>query len=402
MPSRDPGVLGWLSASQGDSDHVPYSGTGGTWHMKPTVVLKSFEALPSIESPSINPTSAPAAGELANQLPDPPELAGDGRRILVPVDDSTASAQILGWGVALAAHLGSRVALLQVVAPGLTRHDPIGGPLARTEADAELTTSRHLVHLVRERIPFCRRGGALLRVGKLEREIVAAADEKPGNFLVLATDVHADSSDLLSCRTVGRIIRQTPCPTFVVPLTVLAQRQAASAVCPSVLWRRVFVPVDLSDTSAALLSLAATLAGPAAAEVLLFYVPGLYGNDPRVGHGHRSPFRVGVPEAIEQRLWAWARQHVPARLSVSALSETGIAGADVIARVAKRENCDLVVVGCQPESWWHRLVEGSVAEGLVRLGRSLLLVVPQPIPGTAQGACANSQASAVEPSLLQS
>ena len=371
--------------------------------MKPTSVLKSFEALPSLgtESPSVKSAPLPVTGELADQLPTPPEPAGGSRHILLPVDDSNASDRTLDWSVALAAQLGGCVSLLRVVDPHLSRYDSTGVPLARTEADAERTASRYLVHLVRERIPLGRRGGAFLRVGLPEYAIVAAADDKQGDFLVLATDVHADSGDLLSCQTVGRIIRRTPCPTFVVPMPALAQRQTACAACPSALWRRVFVPVDLSDTSAALLSLAATLAEPVAAEVMLFYVPGLYGNDPCVAHWHRHPFRTEVPEAIVQRLWSWAMQHVPAKLSVNTLSDTGIIGADIIAQVAEREHCDLVVIGSQPESWWRRLVEGSVAEGLVRLGRSLLLVVPKPRPGAAQGACANSQDSASGANLPQ-
>jgi nucleotide-binding universal stress UspA family protein len=216
----------------------------------------------------------------------------------------------------------------------------------------------------------------------VSQEIVATAADVRADFLVLATDSHAGMKRLLRSPLVGQVVRDAPCPTFIAPRSALLPWQSGTVVNPRERWRRVLVPVDLSEISRRVLQIAASLAGKmGGGEVRVFYVPGLYDGQLGARQGEANPFRSELPEAVRERLWAWARQHVPASLVVTALGETGIAGADVIARVAEREQCDLVVVGYERKSWWNRLVNGSLVESLAYLGCNLVLAVPQATTG---------------------
>lgn len=155
-----------------------------------------------------------------------------------------------------------------------------------------------------------------------------------------------------------------------------APSDESAPASPEACFRRILLPVDLSGTSARLLRIAAALARRVGAEVRLFYVLGLYERDSTGGKGPRSTFRSEVPDAVEQRLWSWAKEQVPGSLAMSAVGETGVPDADVLARVAEREQCDLVVVGCQPVPAWRRFLDGQVAVALVNRGRTAVLAVP--------------------------
>lgn len=138
-------------------------------------------------------------------------------------------------------------------------------------------------------------------------------------------------------------------------------------------WRKICCAVDFSAPSRAAFEQATELALQLRAELLVVHV--------RRPAGARTLFappgrRAPEGRADDQGLQAWTREAQERARGLATSVELGGDPAAEIARCAQEFGCDLIVVGTHGRSGVRHAALGSVAEGVVRLARCPVLVVP--------------------------
>jgi len=146
--------------------------------------------------------------------------------------------------------------------------------------------------------------------------------------------------------------------------------------------RVILHPTDYSDCASYAFGIAVDLARHYGARLLVLHVADTLGAE-HVTHG----------EAVKQRQPAAQQHHLYDELHrVKAPADSGVAvehllkegdAATVIAAVAAREPCDLIVMGTYGRNLLSRLLTGSVTQKVSQLTTCPILTVrmPQPAPG---------------------
>jgi nucleotide-binding universal stress UspA family protein len=142
-------------------------------------------------------------------------------------------------------------------------------------------------------------------------------------------------------------------------------------------------PTDFAEPSQAALRFAVALARDYGARLVILHAVETMGPE-NVTYG--EAVSRPQPEAYRQRLWEDVREVRPADALVPleyVLAEGDPATA--IIQMATERRCDLIVLGSHGRRGWRRLLEGSVAEQVVRRAPCPVLVVrstmePQLVP----------------------
>lgn len=138
--------------------------------------------------------------------------------------------------------------------------------------------------------------------------------------------------------------------------------------------KKILTPVDFSDSSAAAVRNAETLAHAVGAELVLLHVI----SDPvfayAEGGGTISPRLIAEYEQAMKGKLEDVRNGVRKDITVSMATAHGIPHEAIVAK-ADKEQYDLIVMGTQGRSGLNHLLLGSVAERVVRLSRVPVLTV---------------------------
>jgi nucleotide-binding universal stress UspA family protein len=136
------------------------------------------------------------------------------KKILVPIDDSELSEQVLGAAMALAHAGGARVVLLRVVADG-ARLEPGGtsADLAVIERETEAMEQRALGHLAGA---FSGSVQAEVRAGGVVETIVDAARDLMVDLIVMGTHGRHGFTELLTGSTTEQVVAQAPVSVLVM------------------------------------------------------------------------------------------------------------------------------------------------------------------------------------------
>jgi nucleotide-binding universal stress UspA family protein len=146
--------------------------------------------------------------------------------------------------------------------------------------------------------------------------------------------------------------------------------------------RKILVPTDFSDCAARALDQALVLARQSGAEVHLLYVMMAYEEDP-------YSLVYQLPDRHELYL---QQEKACGEQMAELLTERGVADSVVqhrvralaiapeIARFAKEEGMDLVVMGGHGRRGWRRFLLGSVTEEVVRIAPCPVLTVREQVP----------------------
>jgi nucleotide-binding universal stress UspA family protein len=147
-------------------------------------------------------------------------------------------------------------------------------------------------------------------------------------------------------------------------------------------FKRILCPLDFSEPAHLGLETAVELASCFPAELLLVHVvPPV----PMTAIPQAAPvFDVGVYQkeltrSAEEGIAAVIEKHVPKGVRARSIVADGDP-AHEIARIAKDEGVDLIVMSTHGESGWRRFVFGSVAEKVVRIAHCPVMTVPEPRP----------------------
>jgi nucleotide-binding universal stress UspA family protein len=263
---------------------------------------------------------------------------------LVTVDGSDYSAGAVGYAVALAKRAEARITLLSVVdivaleGPFLADLSGIVGVVPYLDLQqqvretllgkANLVLETHAATVREAGLPCATR----VETGVVSRVICEAAATHDA-IVIGRHGEHASWSGFLLGSTVEEVVRGCAKPVLVTP------REARSLT-------RILVAYDGSRTANRALGLAATLAG-----------------------GLELPLVVVCVSSAEQEgraILGEAENYLePHRLRLKAVLETG-SPVDGILQVARRESCDLIIMGAFGHSQVRELFVGSTTDGILR------------------------------------
>jgi nucleotide-binding universal stress UspA family protein len=131
----------------------------------------------------------------------------------------------------------------------------------------------------------------------------------------------------------------------------------------TIIFRKILAPTDLSEPSFQALRRAMTLASNCSAElVVLSVLPNSQRDDQTEA------------DATQGHLDDVVRDYAPPSLTTSTLVRWGDVTGEIL-RVARDENCDLIVMATHGATGWREFVLGSVAGEIVRLASCPVLTI---------------------------
>jgi nucleotide-binding universal stress UspA family protein len=139
--------------------------------------------------------------------------------ILVPVDFSSVTVDVIDEAIRIAPSLDAKVVLFSVVQPPrqAAAFDGLGTELAGILAAEEAAVGRKLValqeRLQQEYIP----AEVVKVVGDPVERICAEADRLDANYVIMGSHGHTAFYDLLVGSTTAAVLKRANCPVIVVP-----------------------------------------------------------------------------------------------------------------------------------------------------------------------------------------
>jgi nucleotide-binding universal stress UspA family protein len=177
-------------------------------------------------------------------------------KILIPVDGSERFDETLEYVEQLGERGHTSLVLLHV----------LSGPAAEQTngpADQHPYLSRLYQALTRDDW----RVDAKLRSGDPVTQIISLAVKLPATLIVMSTHGRSGLDNIREGSVTEQVVRRSPCPVFVLHSAVAN----TSGTHPENLFRRMLVPLDGSDTSAAILPCVERFATRHHTEVVLFH-----------------------------------------------------------------------------------------------------------------------------------
>jgi nucleotide-binding universal stress UspA family protein len=294
--------------------------------------------------------------------------------ILVPLDGSTLAARAVPFATAFARAAGARLVLIRAVRaePVPSEKAALAQRAARRRAEVELGV---VVDQLRQEGLTAE---ARVSSKAAPEAIVDAARQQHANLIVMSTHGRSGIGRWLYGSVADRVLQRTRVPVLLIP-------PSCERTCPAEGALRLLVPLDGSELAERALGFARAVAGTAG-EVLLYRV--LPPSVPIDDGDPLDPYwtevfaeaRANVLDYLESVAAPLRAAGCRVRLAV----EHG-ARAQRIAEYARREKVDLVVLSSHGRAGVARWLLGSVAEELLRDGRTPLLLL-RPLAEAAHGA----------------
>jgi nucleotide-binding universal stress UspA family protein len=180
-------------------------------------------------------------------------------RILIPVDGSENFEKTLHYVQQLGERGHTSVVLLHVSSE----------PDVQATSNEELPANRHpLLNGLYEALTRDDwRVEARLRSGEPVEQIIRMAIKLPASLIVMSTHGRSGLENIREGSVTEQVVRQSPCPVFVLHAAIAD----TSGSHPDHLFRRMLVPLDGTDTSAAILPCVQKFAKQHDTEVVLFH-----------------------------------------------------------------------------------------------------------------------------------
>jgi nucleotide-binding universal stress UspA family protein len=140
------------------------------------------------------------------------------RSILVPIDFSVHSKNALKYAIPLAEQFGASLHLVFVVEPTVYPADLGFGQVVLPGIEEELREkgSEELQSLIEREIGSRVHATCIVRTGSPHQEILAEAEEKNVDMIVVATHGHSGVEHMLFGSTADRIVRHARCPVLTI------------------------------------------------------------------------------------------------------------------------------------------------------------------------------------------
>jgi nucleotide-binding universal stress UspA family protein len=301
--------------------------------------------------------------------------------LLVPIDFSAASMQMLDYAAALARRFHAKVHLVHVYPPDEAALVPGAGNLMRQTAE-ELFSDR-LLPAHRKQVRSFSPQNCHVRSGIAYQEICELAREIQADLIVLATRGHTGLKRVLLGSTAERVVRMAPCPVLVIR----QKKQKSRAVSRPAKGkpvefdiRKILVLVDFSQCSLAGAMHAALFAKTLDATVCFIHViypPGPMLVDRAIGEISRK----NELERADARLNMEAFMKLDFLRGIECESEIRSGyPIDEICSESSRPDIDLVIGSTHGRTGLDHMLLGSVAEHVVRYAECPVMIVPSRRP----------------------
>jgi nucleotide-binding universal stress UspA family protein len=284
--------------------------------------------------------------------------------VLVPLDGSPAAEMALPTARGLATALGAQVNLLRVV------RRPVG--LLDGHAAAIREAASYLDGLARELSASNLRVRTQVRSGDVAEAILAEIGEARVDLVVMATRGHSGLVRAVLGSTASEVLSRSPVPVVLLR----ADSRGLSGV------KRLLVPLDGSAGAALALGAGIDLAHATGAHLSLLQVVTpipVWTYDASVGFS----FGQHIDPSWDEAALAGAKRYL--EHLVDDLRERGIYAhgravlgdvARTISRTAQDVAADLIVMSTRAHTGPTRAVLGSVADEVVRVAQSPVLLLP--------------------------
>jgi nucleotide-binding universal stress UspA family protein len=196
--------------------------------------------------------------------------------------------------------------------------------------------------------------------------VLAYLEDEDIDLLVMGTHGRRGLSRALLGSVTEELVRQAPCPVFVVRSDEEVRSQQHAI-------RRVLVPIDFSAASKGAIEHATEIAQTYGAEIHLLHVVEEVVYPSTYGLGDAYFPTQNVIRKVEETLAGMAREEIGYE-HVTVSTVVGYAPLSIIDFVQNNE-IDLVVIATHGRSGFDRMLLGSVAERVIRRAPVPVLVV---------------------------
>ncbi len=277
------------------------------------------------------------------------------RSILVPCDFSGVAAALLHRLMPLAERSGAALHVLHVIEPAAAG---AAAELPGTFLSGEMRASAARLQLqewVDRTLPRRVAITSTVRVGRAADQIVAQAEALGADLIVMSAHVGKGLSGMLLRTTTERVAREAPCPVLVIAKDKVHDFMQNMKEFPPRSWKRILLPVDLTNAVRGGLVYGAAFAKGTGAKLhILHVVP-----------GDGSPAGDAGPEARE-RLAEWLGAELRWPVEFEGTVWTGIPLLHAILMEARRSKVDAILLPARDRSWTQRHRLWSVTDGILR------------------------------------
>jgi nucleotide-binding universal stress UspA family protein len=294
------------------------------------------------------------------------------KRILCPIDFSTASRTALNSASALAKWYDASLSVLYVYEPILGEGMSIYGGSAvvtnptRDELNAD----------VKDFVGTCPDCDVPIQItieeGKPARVITATAERLPADLIVMGTHGRGGFEHMLLGSVTERVLRSACCPVLIVP-------PAVTHVPPKPEFRRLLCPVDFSLASDLALTHAFSLARETGALVTVLHVLELIPEETWAKPMDVPEYRRLRKRDARERLHAALPVHAGENAPIESLA-MGKPYAEIL-RMARESKADLIVMGVSGHGAVERMFLGSTTNHVVRSATCPVMTV-RAVPAT--------------------
>ncbi|MEY2495374.1 MAG: hypothetical protein QOJ45_1866 [Verrucomicrobiota bacterium] len=295
------------------------------------------------------------------------------KNVLVPIDFSERSLELLEYARALTKQFGADLHLIHVYEPDYPLTSVMGMPLALPPVQVAQGVRRHLKDVAKKFGVELRQGNTHAVEGRPFEEICRVAREQKIDLIVAATRGNTGVKHLLLGSTAERIIRYSPCPVLVAH----AKARNGKSARPDLLFGKILVPIDFSECSLKGLEYAKALAKQFGSKLVLlnsvalqYYITSdQYARYdlPLLMQQAEKTARRQMRDLLEKTDWDG--------IEVKGSLQIGHAGQQVCAR-AEGQHADLIVTSTHGTTGFKHILVGSTAEYVVRHATCPVLVVP--------------------------
>lgn len=313
------------------------------------------------------------------------------KMILCPIDLSESSMKALGYAQAVAARYSAMLTVIYIL-----ENPYLDIPGGETGA----FTFGEIVDLYKEEreetiLDFLRKGDApavkvdvIFREGVRHEKIVEVAREIKSDMIIMASQTRG-SSTLSAGHTTERVVRLSPCPVLSIQVDKDPKKNKKSGYLKDLMdinsteKRTILLPTDFSECSMLAAEYAISLAKEYKAEILVLHVmeraaeiSSILGND-MPGYGAVLVYYEDLLKSAQNQVKEIC--DIAAEKGVKA-DQRVISGnpRHEILTVADSENVDMIVIGTHGRRGLSRLIQGSVAEAIVRHARCSILSIRKP------------------------
>lgn len=275
------------------------------------------------------------------------------RTVVAPFDFSNVSSALLGRLIALAETSDMTVHVLHVVEPSV---EVVANGITPIYPGARAAAARmQIEQWVAQTFPGQVSITTTVRVGRAADEIVAHAQVLSADLIVMSAHVGSGRKNVLLRTTTERVVRQSPCPVLVVARDQVQKFHCALERFPLRSWKRILLPLELSDNDREALAYAAAIARENGAKLHILHCVNRYKTEPN----------ENVPY-VEDRVATWLDSELGWPVEYEATVWSNVPLMNAILQEVKLSNIDLIVLPARDCAWFRRHRLWSITDGILR------------------------------------